>query len=312
MSYRATYRSVVLFSFALLQACTQEESRESTAGIEPAASQILNVYAVNYPVAYFAERIAGGRAKISFPAPPDVDPANWSPDAQTIGEYQQADLIILNGAGYAGWVAKAALPRSRFVNTTAMLTDRLIRIENVVTHSHGPAAEHSHSGMAFTTWLDFDIAIEQARSVLERLVRARPTHEAEFRQAYTELEADLQALDERLMKVAEKLGERPLLFSHPVYQYLQKRYGLNGVFVHWEPDAMPEDGLWDELRVVLQEHAARVMIWEAEPLPATKQGLREMGIECVVFQTGGNRPATGDWLGLMQKGIADLDAAAAM
>ncbi len=296
----------------MLLACAQEEPGESAGLAEPAVSQTLKVYTVNYPLAYFAERIAGDRARVSFPAPPDIDPANWSPAAHTIVEYQQADLIVLNGAGYAAWVANAALPRSRFVNTTSALTDRLIPIYDAVTHSHGPAAEHSHGATAFTTWLDLEIAIEQARSVLEGLVRVRPAHESEFRQPFAELEADLRTLDERLMKVAEKLGERPILFSHPVYQYLQKRYGLNAAVVHWEPDTMPEAILWDELRVVLQEHAARVMIWEAEPLSATKQRLAEMGIECVVFQTGGNRPVTGDWLNLMQMGIAALDAAAAM
>ena len=312
MSHVATYRSLGFLLSSMLLACAQEEPSESAAVAEPAASQILKVYAVNYPVAYFAERIAGDRAQVSLPAPPDIDPANWSPDAHIIVEYQQADLIVLNGAGYAAWVVNAALPRSRFVNTTSALTDRLIPIDDAVTHSHGPSAAHSHGDTAFTTWLDFDIAIEQARSVLEGLLRVRPAHESELRQAFTELEADLRTLDERLMKVAEKLGERPILFSHPVYQYLQKRYGLNAAVVHWEPDTMPEDILWDELGVVLQEHAARVMIWEAEPLSATKQRLAEMGIECVVFQTGGNRPVTGDWLDLMRQGVTALEFAAAM
>ena len=312
MSHRATYRSLGFFLSSMLLACAQEEPGASAAAAETAVSQTLKVYTVNYPVAYFAERIAGDRARVSFPAPHDVDPANWSPDARTIVEYQQADLIVLNGAGYAAWVANAALPRSRFVNTTSALTDRLIPIDDAVTHSHGPSAEHSHGSTAFTTWLDLEIAIEQARSILEGLLRVRPAHEVEFLQAFTELEAEFRAVDEDLVTAAKNLGDRPVLYSHPVYQYLQRRYGLNGVFVHWEPDAMPEDVLWDELRATLQEHAARVMIWEAEPLLATKQRLAEMGIECVVFQTGGNRPATGDWLDLMRQGVAALEAAAAM
>ena len=39
------------------------------------ANQPLNIYTVNYPLAYFAERIAGDQAKVVFPAPPGVDPA---------------------------------------------------------------------------------------------------------------------------------------------------------------------------------------------------------------------------------------------
>ena len=298
-----------LFLTTMLLSCSQDASRESTA--VTTSTGILKVYVVNYPLAYFAERIVGDRGKVTFAAPPEVDPANWSPDAETIVEYQQADLIVLNGAGYAGWVAQAALPRSRLLDTTSQMADRLIPIENTLTHSHGPTTEHSHRGTAFTTWLDIDIATEQARSILEALVRIRPDYEAEFRQAFTSLEADLRAADKQLMAVAEKLGDRPILFSHPVYQYLGRRYGLNGVSVHWEPDATPEEALWDQLQAVLQQHAARIMIWEAEPLPETKQRLADLGIECVVFQPGGNKPAAGDWLDLVRRGIAGLERAAA-
>ena len=40
----------------------------------------LRIYTVNYPLAYFAERIGGDLAQVTFPAPPDVDPAFWMPN----------------------------------------------------------------------------------------------------------------------------------------------------------------------------------------------------------------------------------------
>ena len=48
-----------------------------------------------------------------MPIPQDVDPAFWNPDVQAILAYQQADLILLNGAGYAKWVPQTTLSRSR-------------------------------------------------------------------------------------------------------------------------------------------------------------------------------------------------------
>ena len=35
----------------------------------------LVIYTVNYPLAYFAERIGGDLVAVHFPAPEDVDPA---------------------------------------------------------------------------------------------------------------------------------------------------------------------------------------------------------------------------------------------
>ena len=70
------------------------------------------VYAVNYPLQYFARRIGLGAVDVRFPAPANVDPAFWVPEPATIVAFQDADLILLNGAGYARWIEHASLPSS--------------------------------------------------------------------------------------------------------------------------------------------------------------------------------------------------------
>ena len=292
--------------FAILAACAREPSQsEATTGTDEANGS-LKVITVNYPLAYFAERILGDKGSVSFPAPADVDPAYWSPKPSVIAEYQQADLILLNGAGYAAWVSNATLPRSRLVDTTSAVTDQLIPIDNSVTHTHGPKGDHSHGGTAFTTWLDLNIAVAQARAVLEAFVRARPQNEADFRGAFATLEAELRELNSGLEKISEQLVNQPVLFSHPVYQYFERRYNLRGFAVHWESDEVPEEAQWRQLQSVLQQHPAKIMIWEAKPLEETRRRLLELGVESVVFEPGGNRPAEGDLLDLMREGIASL------
>jgi len=73
-----------------------------------AAAEPLNLYVVNYPLKYFAERIGGEHVKAVFSTPADVDPAYWNPDVVNVSAFQKADLILLNGAGYAKWVAKVS------------------------------------------------------------------------------------------------------------------------------------------------------------------------------------------------------------
>ena len=92
-------------------------------------SEKLTVYVVNYPLKYFAERIAGDQATVVFPAPSEGDPAYWMPDAKTITKYQQADLILLNGANCAKWVKKVSLPRSKMIDTSAKFKDRYITLK---------------------------------------------------------------------------------------------------------------------------------------------------------------------------------------
>jgi zinc transport system substrate-binding protein len=267
----------------------------------------LTVYTVNYPLAYFAERLGGDLVEVVFPAPADQDPAFWSPDAETIAAYQSADVILLNGAGYAKWVERATLPASKLVNTTADVGDRLLELTGTLTHSHGPEGEHEHQGWAFTTWLDPTLALEQARAVAAALLSRHPDNSEMIGERLASLEADLDALDARLAAAAEAIGDEPLVFSHPVYQYLIARYDLNGHEVHWEPDVAPDGTMWSELGHLLDHHDAKWMIWEGEPLEATVTALKDRGIASAVFSPCGNTSAEDDWMSAMRSNAAALE-----
>jgi zinc transport system substrate-binding protein len=274
---------------------------------ESVASDKLVIYTVNYPLAYFAERIGNDLVEVHIPAPRDEDPAYWKPDAETIAAYQGADVILLNGAAYAKWTDLAALPPSTIVDTSEGIGDRLLPLEGTVTHSHGPEGEHEHVGYAFTTWLDPEIAIQQAQAIAAAIALRRPEQESDIQRRMEELKGDLIDLDSRLQVAAEAIGNAPLLFSHPVYQYLINRYQLNGVKVHWEPDEAPDGHAWGHLEEGLAAHPAKWMVWEGEPLAKTVADLEARGISSVVFDPCGNRPEEGDYLSVMAANAAALE-----
>jgi zinc transport system substrate-binding protein len=291
---------------ALLLACSPDSQAPAPS---PAANAgPLVVYTVNAPLAWMAQRIGGDAVDVNFPAPADVDPAFWSPDGETVAAYQGADVILLNGAGYAAWVPRATLPRRALVDTSADFSDRLLAVEEATTHQHGPTGEHSHGKLAFTTWLDPALALEQARAAATAMADARPADADAFAAGLAQVESDLAGLDQQLAGAAARLGDAPILFSHPVYQYLQHRYRLNGRSLHWEPDVDPGAGEWRRLEALLREHPARIMLWEAEPLPATRERLASLGIEAVIFAPCGNR-CDDDWLAALQANAARLEAA---
>ncbi len=268
----------------------------------------LSVYVVNYPLKYFAERIAGEEATVILPVPAREDPAFWMPDSKTIIDYQQADLILLNGAGYAKWVNKVALPQFRMVDTSVSFKDRYIKLTDMMTHTHGPSGEHGHQGVAFTTWLDFDLAAQQTKEVASVLTRKRPALRDLFQSNYAALEKDLAKLDRKIKQIVATNPALPLLASHPVYDYLSRRYGLNIKSVHWEPDQVPSRNQWGELQAILNNHPAQWMIWEGKPLPATVKMLNSHGIQSVVFNPSVNTPEEGDFLSVMRQNVENLRA----
>jgi zinc transport system substrate-binding protein len=279
----------------------------STGGSQ--ASEKLAVFVVNYPLKYFAERIGGDHVNVVFPAPSDEDPAFWGPDVKTISAYQKADLILLNGAGYAKWVNKVSLPRFRLVNTSANFKDRYIVTAEILTHSHGAEGKHAHESLAFTTWMDPELAAMQAKAIADALTRKNPRQRDAIQKNYRALETDLIALDRDIKAVVSKDPSRPLLVSHPVYDYFARRYGLNIKSVHWEPDEIPNNEQWVELRAILKGYPARWMIWEGEPIGESVERLKSIGVHSLVFDPCGNVPDRGDFLTVMRQNVENLKLA---
>jgi len=273
------------------------------------ANDRFTVYTVNYPLQYFAERIGGAHIDVVFPAPSGIDPAYWKPGSDVLRRYQKADLVLLNGAGYAGWANKVSLPRLKQVNTSAVFASAFIEKKSGPTHNHGPTGDHSHSGTAFITWLDFYQAAQQAEAIKQALSKQLPAHAEEFEKNYQALHADLMQLDLDMQRLVASSPDQPLFASHPVYHYLARRYELHIRDMLWEPDSMPDDGQWERLRYSREKFLANWMLWEQQPLSTVEQKLKGMGIGTVVFDPCSNRPAQGDFLGVMQRNIESLKQA---
>lgn len=278
--------------------------------VATAQAESALVVTSNYPLYFFASRITQGVGDAPEIVFPDVegDPAFWIPSAEQIQLLQSADAVILNGAGAESWLNLITIDRRRVVDTSLTITDRLIPLEGSVQHQHGPEGEHSHQGTAFTTWLDPQLAIAQAHALTDVLIELMPSGELGFRDNMTTLEQDLMALDARLVEVFAKLEGRPVLFSHPVYQYLQRRYNINGISMHWEPDEEPSIPDWIELQQILASHPARIMFWENKPLSSTTQRLSNSGVTSITFQTTANKPDEGDYLSVMRLNANRLES----
>ena len=143
----------------------------------------------------------------------------------------------------------------------------------------------------------------QAQSVTNALIELAPSGESDFRDNMAKLEHELKQLDSQLAEVFEQLDGRPVFFSHPVFQYLQQHYGINGQSVHWEPEQEPTTSAWIAMQQIAATHSARIMIWEDEPLISTVQRLSDLGITSVHFNTVANRPDQGDYLSVMRANV---------
>lgn len=295
----------------LLAACKPAADTAPATADTPAAaiSGKPQVLVANYPLQYFAQRIAGDTVQVRFLAPKDEDPAFWQPDEAAITAFQKADLILMNGAEYSKWADKVTLPESKVVDTSAAFAQSLIQVNEVSTHSHGPGGEHSHSGTAFTTWIDFKQASLQAKAVRNALSGLVPEAKEAFEKNFDGLKDDLDDLDRRMSALSRRLVKNPMVASHPVYHYLARRYGMNLRSVLWEPENVPDDQAMADLNAILSGHRARWMIWEGEPAAESVAKIAAVGLKSVTFDPCGNVPDSGDFITVMKANVEALEKA---
>ncbi len=270
------------------------------------------VYTTFYPTTYFVQRIAGDLVEVVCPVPPGEDAIFWQPDDAAIGAYQEADLIVVNGAGLEKWVATASLPESRMVDTAKPFAAEFLRFEKTVNHSHGPAGEHAHEGIDGHTWLDPVQAKVQAGEIEKALARLLPAHAAAIAARARALRADLDALDAGLREASAALGGQPLLASHPAYNYVARRYGLNLRNLDLDPETMPDDATFAAIRDVLLTHPAKLILWESSPgEEIAKRFEAELGLRSVEFSPcelmdPAARAKGEDYLVVMNRNLANL------
>lgn len=277
------------------------------------------VFTTFSPTAYFVGRIVGEHAQVVCPVPEGEDPIYWRPSPEVIEQYQKADLIVINGAEYEKWVANAALPESRMVDTCARFKEQFITFE-ATTHSHGAEGQHTHEGIDGHTWMDPRNAIEQSAAIVAALKKRRPAQTHVWECGFQELVKDLETLDARFMALAKSAAHATIIASHPAYNYIARRNGIPIRNITMAPDEPLTDAAVASLHALAKggpPSALLIVLWEEDPLDATRDRLEEeFGIRCVTFDPcenlGKASAGTGrDYLAVMRENLTKLETALA-
>ncbi len=276
--------------------------------ISPTSAEPLKVYASHAVLADFAKIIGGEDVVVTMPVPEGTDPAEWRPRIAEINAFQEADLVLLNGAEYEGWAERASLPRARTVHTTRGMEAELIRLVGSA-HSHGNDPAHTHEGIAPHVWMDFSLAAKQAEVISAALKRAAPGAAPSFTVNLTVLQAELAALDAEAKALGAAVTGPTVLVWQPGYEYFGRAYGLTLVETTFDAMAQATPEQLAAFDATLAETDAQIMLWQSPPPAETAAAIAERGVSIVVFDNGANPPADIRFPDLMRENLARFRAA---
>ncbi len=209
---------------------TADESVDVTAEKKPA------VVVTSQPLFEIATLLAGGLIDVQKITPDNLASRVWKPNKEDVKRLQQANLILISGAGYEPWKDRVSLPGSRLKDTAVGYYSQFIRIPDAITHQHGPEGQHAHPGTVWATWLDPELAESQSMRVADLFAELLPNAPEKSTAAMTRIKSELAKTQTLAADLAARTADKRLTVvgDSPQYHYLTSKLGWEFQYVHWD------------------------------------------------------------------------------
>lgn len=183
-----------------------------------------------YPIAFFAQDIAGDTLPVRNIVPAGVGLHDWEPTPQDVAAIEQSRLFIHLGVGEF-WTEHLLenLPPERVVSASEgieLLPADEEYEEDEHEEDHG---EHDHGEFDPHIWLDPKLAQLQVIIIRDALIRTAPEHETLYRTNADVLITKLQQLDNDYTQGLANCTNNIILTNHNAFRYLLKRHNIKGI-----------------------------------------------------------------------------------
>ena len=193
----------------------------------------LQVVASIEPLAYFVDRIGGGRVSVSVMVPPGGDPHSYEPTPKQMARLSSAALFVKAGSGVEfelDW-----MPRILALNRDLRVCDASegIRLMPMSSSEHDTRGGKA-GGFDPHFWLSPSNARLIAANVANSLALVDPSHRREYEQNLETLDEELQVLDAGLRQRLGAVRNRRFIVFHPAWGYFARDYGLEQIAAEHE------------------------------------------------------------------------------
>lgn len=249
-------------------------------------------------------------------------PANQSPHGYALRPsdmlaLSEADLIVWIGPGLDGAVGRAVRSlKPDAVAIEALRLDGLTLHEATFDHNHGQDegtmdGEPSEHGVVDPhLWLDPLNAIALVDVFAATLAEIDRDHAAQYEENALALKERLRALDVRLRARLAPVAKQRYVVFHSAYQYLERRYGLEGgVALTIDPEQPPGPRQVEEIRRLVRAGEVACVFAEPQfPRALAEVLVEDSGARIAVLDPLGTglKPGPGAYVALMENLVESL------
>lgn len=199
---------------------TGAQPQAATAPGATARERQLRVVTSFYPLYDFAAHVAGDRAEVSSLIPPGIEPHDWEPTFGDVTRARDADMLIINGAGFEKWAA--GIGAKTLVNTT----EGLDLGQAQQTKEEGKRGGQGRIGVNPHVWLDPVFAKHQIDVIRAALARADPENAGYYDDNAAKFSSKLDALDSLIRQELASCKKSDFISFHDAFKWFAQRYGL--------------------------------------------------------------------------------------
>ena len=293
---------LVLAAASLLAGCTQ------------AAGDERSVVASFYAVAFAAGRVAGPRAVVTDLTPPGGEAHDVELSFEQRAAIEDADVVLYLGEiGFQPQVEESVRDAS---GTVVNLTEGVELLEGHAHEEEGEqaaeeqGAEHEEEPVLDAhLWLDPVLFQDLIERTEEGLTEADPEGGQGYQNRAQALRDEVAELDRRYEQGLQGCETTEMIVSHEAFGYLAQRYGLeqHGI-AGLEPEGEPTAAALQDAADLLRSEGALAVFYEAsaEAERIARSVAADAGVAPLPLHTLESRPATGDYLSVMEDNLESL------
>jgi zinc/manganese transport system substrate-binding protein len=196
----------------------------------PAANAAPRIVASFSLLADMARELAPANAQVHALVGPDADAHVFEPSPADGRRLAQADLVVLNGLGFEGWI-------TRLVKVSGFKGPQVVASQGVKART-ADGAPDPHA------WQDLALAQQYVANLSAAFIARWPAQQAEIEQRRQAYLGRLQALDQQVRQWLDAVprAQRRVITSHDAFGYFGAAYGVDFLApqawnTHSEPSA---------------------------------------------------------------------------